>query len=62
MENVFDNHCEAALALLCSKQPLKRKEGQFLGQMAVTSEYPSEKQLKWLCDLLRKAQLPPLEL
>ena len=55
----FNTRKAACLALL-NTAPLKAKEGSFLGQIAFQDEPLSERQAKWLVDLLRKHDLPSL--
>lgn len=55
----FDTRKAACLALL-NAAPLKAKEGSFLGQIAFQDEPLTERQAKWLLDLLRKHDLPTL--
>ena len=57
MSAPFQTHRAAALALLNSAS-LNRKEGGFLGQLAVQDEL-SDKQRKWLVILLDRHGLPP---
>jgi hypothetical protein len=59
MSSPFATHRAACLALLNSGADLNRKTGQFLGG-SMFDEFLSEKQLKWLTDLLKKNGLPPL--
>lgn len=56
--SAFTSHKAACLALLNSGADLNRKTGQFLGG-SMFDEALSEKQAKWLSDLLRKHELPP---
>lgn len=56
----FTSPQEAARALIVSGYPLNRRSGQFVGGTIYDETPPTEKQLKWLADLLRKAGLPPL--
>jgi hypothetical protein len=56
----FENHRDAALALLGTSRRLSRKAGQFLGQLAVDPSPMSEAQESWLAKLLDRAELPPL--
>lgn len=56
----FDNHRDAALALLNLSSPKSRTEGSFLGQLAVDSKPLSWKQADWLAKLLKRDGLPPL--
>lgn len=60
IEGPFDNHRDAALALLTATQLLSRKAGQFLGQLVVDPTPMSEAQANWLSKLLKRAGLPPL--
>ena len=53
-------HREAALFLLNSDAKLSRKEGGFLGQIAVDPSPLSAKQAEWLAKLLERAGLPPM--
>lgn len=55
----YSRHDQAALALLASGVKLSRKEGGFLGQIAVDPRPLSEKQDHWLAQLLERAGLPP---
>jgi hypothetical protein len=51
----------AALSLLNHPEPtLNYKTGQFLGGIAFSDQPLSERQIRWLSDLLRKHGLPPL--
>lgn len=54
-------HKGAAIAVLERGSDLNRKTGQFLGTVAVQDEPLSEKQRRWLDDLLNKHGLPALE-
>lgn len=56
----FQNHREAALALLCNHPPRSPKAGQFLGQLAVDPSPLSPAQADWLSKLLSRAGLPPV--
>ena len=56
----FSNHRQAALVLLTGNYRLSRKEGQFLGQIAVDDTPLSARQAEWLAKLLDRAGLPPL--
>lgn len=60
MAREFNNHREAALALLNGGYSLTRKAGQFLGQLAVDNSPMSEAQADWLARLLIKHGLLPL--
>lgn len=60
MAKPFTNHRDAALALLNGNFPLKPKEGQFLGQIAVDPRQLSYKQTNWLRVLLDCHGLPLL--
>jgi hypothetical protein len=60
MSAPFRSHQEAARALIVSGAELSRKSGQFVGGTIYDPEPPSERQARWLADLLRKAGLPPL--
>jgi hypothetical protein len=53
----------AALSLLTAGKDLNQKQGQFLGGLAFSApDYTlSEKQNRWLRDLLRKNGMPTLE-
>ena len=55
----FTSRKAACLALI-NAAPLKTKEGSFLGQIAFQEEPLTERQAKWLLDLLRKHDLPTL--
>lgn len=59
MNNTFQDHRAACLAVLNSGMPMTRKAGQFLGGEAVNDKPLSEKQLKWLAELMERAGLPP---
>lgn len=59
-DRTFNNHRDAALALLNGNHRLSRKAGQFLGQIAVDPSPMSEAQADWLANLLDRAGLPPL--
>ncbi len=50
----------AALAVLNSDAPQSWKTGQFLGGICYMEGPLSARQAKWLADILRKAELPPL--
>ncbi|WP_203309632.1 hypothetical protein [Sphingomonas beigongshangi] len=51
----------AALSLLNHPEPtLNYKSGQFLGGIAFSDQPLTERQERWLSDLLRKHGLPPL--
>jgi hypothetical protein len=56
----FRSHQEAARALILSGAELSRKSSQFVGGTIFDPEPPSERQARWLGDLLRKAGLPPI--
>ena len=56
----YSNHRQAALAMLTGDYRLSRKEGQFLGQIAVDDSPLSARQAEWLAKLLDRAGLPPL--
>ncbi len=56
----FQNHREAALAVLNSGIRLSRNAGRFLGQLAVDPSPMSEAQADWLGKLLDRAGLPPV--
>lgn len=58
MAERFDNHRDAALALLCSTAKLSPKAGRFLGQIAVDPSPLTVKQADWLRHLLRRAGMP----
>lgn len=61
MFNTFDTARSAALALLNDpQQPLTRKAGSFLGQLAVDETPLTPKQREWLATLLERAGLPSL--
>jgi hypothetical protein len=55
----FNTRKAACLALL-NAAPLKAKHGSFLGQIAFQEEPLTERQAKYLLDLLRKHDLPTL--
>lgn len=51
----------AALSLLSHPEPtLTYKSGQFLGGIAFSNQPLTERQKRWLSDLLSKHGLPPL--
>lgn len=57
----FANVHDAAKALLNHSAPaLNYKSGQFLGGIMFADQPLSERQLRWLADLLRKHDLPAL--
>lgn len=56
----FQNHREAALAVLNSGIRLSRNAGRFLGQLVADSAPMSAAQAEWLAKLLEKAALPAL--
>ena len=61
MSAPFSSQREAALALLTDHpEQLNRRCGQFLGQLAADATPLSEKQLRWLNQLLDRVGLPPL--
>jgi hypothetical protein len=59
-DRCFENHRDAALALLNGDNRLSRKAGQFLGQLAVDTSPLTEAQVDWLAKLLERAGLPHL--
>jgi hypothetical protein len=59
-DSPFNNHRDAALALLNGSSRLSRKAGQFLGQLVVDPTPISEAQADWLSKLLDRAGSPPL--
>lgn len=61
MVEAFDNHRDAALALLNGNSRLSRKAGQFLGQLVVDASPMSKAQAHWLGNLLVRAGLPGLD-
>ena len=61
MVEAFDNHRDAALALLNGNSRLSRKAGQFLGQLVVDASPMSKAQADWLGNLLDRAGLPGLD-
>lgn len=61
MAEAFDNHRDAALALLNGNNRLSRKAGQFLGQLVVDASPMSKAQADWLGNLLDRAGLPGLD-
>lgn len=56
----FDNHRDAALALLNGTIRQSRKAGQFLGQLVVDPSPMTDAQANWLAKLLDRAGLPPM--
>jgi hypothetical protein len=60
MSAPFPSVRAAALAVLNSDAPQSWKSGQFLGGICYMDGPLSERQAKWLADILRKARLPPL--
>ncbi|MES3054599.1 hypothetical protein O6V14_03040 [Sphingomonas faeni] len=60
MVEPFVNHQAAAMALLTAGAPLKRNEGQFLGETAFDANPLTAKQADWIAILLTKHGLPPL--
>ena len=56
----FENHRDAAIALLSGEYRLTRKAGQFLGQIAVDPQPLTELQAGWVAKLLKQAKLPAL--
>ncbi|MES2174622.1 MAG: hypothetical protein V4523_11830 [Pseudomonadota bacterium] len=60
-ERPFPDHRQAALALLNRNYRLRRKDGSFLGQIAVDTSPLTMKQFDWLADMLDRSGLPHLE-
>lgn len=60
IDQPLTNHRKAALALLNADTKLSRKEGGFLGQIAVDPSPLSAKQAEWLAKLFERAGLPPM--
>ncbi len=55
------NSRDAARALINHPEPkLNTRSGQFCGGLIFSDEPLTEKQERWLSDLLRKHDLPPL--
>lgn len=52
-------HQRAAMSLLTAGVPLKPREGQFAGGIALDANPLTEKQRNWLVILLDKHGLPP---
>ncbi|MFQ3894663.1 hypothetical protein [Sphingobium sp. R-7] len=59
IESAFLDHRQAALAALQRNHRLRRKDGSFLGQLAVDPSPLSKKQSDYLGDLLDRCGLPP---
>lgn len=59
-DRAFSHHRQAAMALFNSNMKLSRKEGGFLGNVAVEPSPLTDKQASWLAKLLERAGLPPL--
>lgn len=57
----FQDHSDAALALLNRREGLTRQAGSFLGQLVVDASPLTEKQAAWLAKLLERLGLPPVE-
>ena len=61
----FTDHREAAQAILRrvlgGNGTLRSKEGAFLGQLSFDANEPTDRQLNWLCILLDKHGLEPME-
>lgn len=60
VDQTLSNHRWAALAILNSETKLSRKEGGFLGQIAVDPTALTPKQSEWLAKLFERAGLPPM--
>lgn len=60
MTEAFDNHRDAALALLNSQARLSRRAGSFLGQLTVDPTPMTPAQESWIAGLLERAGLPPI--
>jgi hypothetical protein len=61
MAELFPSHKAAARALLTHPEPrLTQRSGQFCGGLMFSDEPLTEKQARWLANLLRKHGLPPL--
>lgn len=60
MSTAFNNHRQAALALLAADTRLSRRAGSFLGQLAVDPSPLTPAQSDWLSKLLMRARLPAL--
>lgn len=59
MPDTFDNHRDAALAVLSGSCKLTPKAGRFLGQIVADPSSLTEKQADWLDCLLKRAGLSP---
>lgn len=59
-DQTLTSHRWAALAILNSKTKLSRKEGGFLGQIAVDPSELTPRQSDWLAKLFERAGLPPM--
>lgn len=53
----FGERRQLALAVLSSAEPLSRRAGSFLGQLAVDDSPLSQKQIDWLVTLAERAGL-----
>jgi hypothetical protein len=61
MQRAFNDPRDAARALINHPESkLNTRSGQFCGGLMFSSEPLTEKQDRWLADLLRKHGLPPL--
>lgn len=60
VDQTLSNHRWAALAILNSETKLSRKEGGFLGQIAVDPTPLTPRQAEWLAKLFERAGLPPM--
>ena len=59
-DQTIPGHRWAALAILNSETKLSRKEGGFLGQIAVDPNPLTPKQAEWLAKLFERAGLPSM--
>lgn len=60
VDQTHSNHRLVALAILSCGTKLSRKEGGFLGQIAVDPAELTPKQADWLAKLFERAGLPPM--
>lgn len=60
VDQTFSSHRWAALAILNSEAKLSRKEGGFLGQIAVDPTQLTPKQADWLTKLLERTGQPSM--
>lgn len=60
VDKTRSSHRWAALAILNSETKLSRKEGSFLGQIAVDPTPLTPRQAEWLAKLFERSGLPPM--